>query len=38
MLATIAPLAALPAIFTLMLMTMTGFPRGSARDRRAQTA
>jgi hypothetical protein len=35
MLATIAPLAALPALSTFVLMTLTLLPRGSFRDRRA---
>lgn len=34
MLATIAPLAAMPAFYTFLLMTLTVFPRGSFRDRR----
>ena len=34
MLATIAPLAAMPALYTLILMNLTVFPRGSFRDRR----
>ena len=34
MLATIAPLAALPAFYTFLLMSLTVFPRGSYRDRR----
>ncbi len=34
MLATIVPLAALPAFYSFVLFSLTAFPRGSYKDRR----